>query len=428
VSSEHEPGAAGATPPTNGNGNGNGAAEWARLQRVALIAGGVGLVIFVALGLLQIGQTDGKRQFFLSYLTAWVFWLSLPVGCLAWLGLTQLTGASWGVLLTRFFEAATRTIGLMALLFVPLAASVFIADASPYPWSKKAEEVIPEANADAIHELQQKFNDWCNPPGFVIRAVIYFAIWIILIHLMNKWSKRVEETNDVRARRSAEAMSGPLVMAFAVTNIFAATDFVMSLELTWSSTMFPLIYCINQLLTCLCFSVAVFLTLAPQPPLKNVLRPKFQLDMGSMMLALTMVWSYMSFAQYLLVWIGNLPEEIPFFIKRTRGGWEYAARALCVLHFALPFLLLLFRDVKLHPKRLRSMGILIVTMCALDVIWWIEPVYPRENFPVFLFMDIAAIVGIGGIWGWMFIAQLKKMPLVPTNYIGQLPKGHDHDH
>ena len=154
------------------------------------------------------------------------------------------------------------------------------------------------------------------------------------------------------------------------------------------------------------------------------LRPKFQIDMGSFMLGLTMVWSYMNFSQYMLIWIGNLPEEIPYYLKRRDGGWETVANILCIFHFAVPFVLLLFRDVKLHRKRLRAMAILILFMCALDVIWWIEPSYTREGPPFYLVMDVAAIVGIGGIWGWVFLGQLKKHPILPTNYIGQLPGAH----
>src|SRR6185436_19579957 len=153
-------------------------------------------------------------------------------------------------------------------------------------------------------------------------------------------------------------------------NMFVVTDLVMSVELHFASTMFPLIYSINQLLTCFTFCVALFLTFAPMPPLKNVLRPKFQIDMGSFMLGLTMVWSYMNFSQFMLMWIGNLPEEIPYYLKRTGGGWEYVARILCVFHFVLPFLLLLFRDVELHPKRLRAVSLMILAVCALDVVWW----------------------------------------------------------
>jgi hypothetical protein len=404
--------------------NGNGALDWAKIQRVSLLCAACGIGIYVIAGLMQMGGEGGKRQFFLSYLASWLFWLSLPVGCMAWLGITYVTGASYGVLLSRLFEAATRTLPLLIVLFLPIAGSVFSGEASPYPWSKPASAY---GDGPGLQEREAKFNEWSNAPGFVLRAAIFFAFWGALIHFLNKWSAKVENENDLKAKRWTENISGPVIVCFALGNIFASTDFAMSLEMSWASTMFPLIYCINQLLTCLTFCVAVFLTMSTYPSIKKVLRPKFQIDMGSMTLALTMVWSYMSFCQFLLVWVGNLPEEIPFFLKRTSGGWEYVSRTLCVLHFALPFLLLLFRDVKLHPMRLRAVAILILTMCALDVVWWIEPAYEHPAGPFYLFMDLGAIGAIGGIWMWMFISQLKKRTLLPNNYLMQLP-GAEHGH
>jgi len=392
------------------------------MQRLSLIVGVVGLAAFAIAGVLRSSESGGVKQFFTSYLTAWVFWLSLPVGCMGFIGIQFVTGASWGVLLRRLLEASTRTLPLLAVLAIPLAISVFMEDASPYPWAQ-APEKLTDVPA-AAEELKHKFEDWCNAPGFLIRLIIYFSIWGAFIFFSNKWGQQVEQTDDRYARRYMENMSGPMVMAFALVNMFACTDLVMSINLSWSSTMMPLIYSINQLLTCLCVCIIVFLTLAKQPEIKKLLRPKFQLDMGSFLLALTMVWSYMNFSQYMLIWAANLPEEIPYYLKRQNGGWEYVAYVLCVFHFALPFLLLLFRDVKLHAGRLRAVAIGILIMCAFDVIWWIEPADEHKLAGFYLIMDVAAMVGIGGIWSWLFLAQLKKYPLIPTNYIGQLPGGH----
>jgi len=398
--------------------------EWQRMQRISLTAGFAGVGIFAVLGLtMSAATTGGMRQFFTSYLVGWVFWLGLPIGCMGLLGIHYITGSSWGVLLRRMLEAATRTLPLMAVLFIPLAISVFNKDTSPYPWSS-APETLSNVETE-IHELTQKFENWCNPKGFVFRAVLYFAIWGVVIFLINKWSQKVETTGDVYARRYMENFAGPVLFLFALGNMFSATDFVMSVELHFSSTMFALIYSINQLLACFTFGVAIFLTLSLQSPLKEVLRPKFQIDMGSFMLGLCLVWCYMNFSQYMLIWIGNLPEEIPYYLKRTRGGWEYVAYVMLVFHFAMPFVLLLFRDVKLHRGRLRAMAIFLFFICALDVIWWIEPATQRDGgVPVYLLMDAAAIVGIGGIWFWVFLAQLKKYPLLPTQYRSQLPGAH----
>jgi len=423
VSSEH---ASNGTNGANGSSGTNGAAspEWERMKRLALFSGLIGIAVYavVGLALLGIGEGGGAQQFFSSYLTAWMFWLCVPIGCLGLIGIQAVTGASWGVLLRRPFEAATRTLPLMAVLFLPLAVSLFVESASPYPWTKSPESIT--ASATEIEHLKEKMTVWWNAPGFLLRIVIYFAIWGTLIFFINKWGQQVEQTNDPKSRRLADNISGPTIVLFCAVNMFASTDLVMSTQLSFASTMFPLIYCINQLLVGFLIGVILFLTLAPREPFKSVLRPKFQIDMGSFMLGLTMVWSYMNFSQYMLIWVGNLPEEILYYLKRRGAGWQTVAEILCVVHFAIPFVLLLFRDVKLDRRRLRGMAILILFMCALDVIWWIEPSYTREGPPYYLVMDVAALAGIGGIWGWVFLGQLQKYPLLPTNYIGQLPGAH----
>jgi hypothetical protein len=209
----------------------------------------------------------------------------------------------------------------------------------------------------------------------------------------------------------------------------AATQWVMSVEPSWSSTMFPVIYAVNQFLTAYAFCLALFLALSGRPPFKDLIRTKFKIDMGTLLLAFTLFWSYTSFSQFMLVWIGNLPEEIPFYLRRSNNtGWWWVSAALCVLHFALPFLLLLFRDIKNHPARLRAVAVYLVVVCSIDVMWWIEPSLPNTiGFPIFL-MTYGAILGLGGIWGVVFVAILKKRPLFPADQTYQLPEGHDHGH
>lgn len=410
----------------NGNGGGNGVGDFswtAPLQRFALIAGLIGIAVFGLTAVIE----GSKRQFFLSWLVAWVFWLSLPVGSMALIGIHYITGSSWGMLWRRMLEASTRTLWLLAVLFIPIAVSLFVEGASPYEWVKSPSELSGGSEA-AAEELQHKFNDWLNKNFFLVRVAIYFGIWFTLCGLINAWAVKNERDNDARARKKSESLSGPMVMLFAIIGMFASTDLVMSLELHWSSTMFPLIYSINQLLTCITFCVAMFMFLSTKPPIANVMRPKFQIDMGTILLALTMVWSYMTFSQFMLIWAANLPEEIPFYLKRIRGGWQYVALTLAMFHFACPFLLLLFRDVKLHKKRLQAVAIGIMIMCALDVIWWIEPIVTRdEGWGLFLIMDFGAIVGMGGIWFWLFLNTVKRAPILPTYEIHTLP-GAEHGH
>jgi hypothetical protein len=189
---------------------------------------------------------------------------------------------------------------------------------------------------------------------------------------------------------------------------------------------------VTQLLSGLVFSSIVVMSIVQHAPLAGIVREKHKIDIGSLTLALTMVWSYTSFSQFLLVWVGNLPEELSFFSKRTTLGWEWASRALCILFFALPFLLLLFRDIKNQPHRLRLVQIHLLCMAALNVLWWIDPALPHGNMWLHLPMDIAALVGVGGIYCMMFFAKLKHMPLLTEHEAytieGEYHRSHEQAH
>jgi hypothetical protein len=450
--------------------------NWAGPQRFALGAAVFGLGAFVALGLVNMAAAhgdDGKKQFFVSYLSGFVFWLSLPLGGMALLMIHYLAKTSWGILLKRPLEAATRTLPLTVVLFVPLMIGAFMGKVSPYWWSapeaaKAAAEIKaesgenPDPNAAAksalsgdeerrakqwkaakerinkavdyeIHERQEATLSFLSPPMYVVWSLVIFAIWGVFIFFLNRWATDAE-TDTAKVEPSLEKLkniSGPGLIAFAITGTAAASLWVMSLEPSWASTMFPVIFAMNSFLTAFAFCLALFLTLASRPPLANFLRAKFQIDMGSLMLAFTLFWSYTSFSQLMLVWIGNLPEEIPFFLKRsmpTYGFWWFVSAVLIVFHFALPFLLLLFRDIKLYPKRLRAVALYLMVVCAIDVIWWIEPSMPHESNLLPVLMDVAAVVGVGGVWGLFFLWHLRQRPLLPYNETFWLPEGHHEAH
>jgi hypothetical protein len=464
-------------PPANPN-----EPNWAAFSRVAVIAAIAGWALYAIVGIANLGAAEGdaakdaaKSRFMVGYLSGFIFWASLPCGSMALLMIRYLAKTSWGLLLTRPFEAATRTLPLTFVLFIPLVIAVASKEFSPYWWSqpehaKKSEvkhdpsaepnkrdqtietgkvmanraierqmayeNAITEAHHKEEHEIQEGHNNFLTTPAFIGVGIVLFLIWGGFIFLMNKWGKEASDSNDPRVvdrlLEKLSNLSGPGLIIYAITTTVAASQWVMSLEPGWSSTMFPVIYTINQFLTCLALCVALFLLIAGRPPFVDKMRPKFQLDMATLMLAFTLFWSYTSFSQFMLVWIGNLPEEIPFFLKRSnydgsRSGWWYVSAALIALHFALPFLLLLFRNIKLHPVRLRIVATYLVIICAVDVIWWVAPSAPSSRgFPSWL-MDIGAVLGVGGVWGLYFIYQLRQRPLFPDNQAFLLPEGHHHE-
>ncbi len=453
--------------------------NWSGYTRVAIIAAVVGWALFAIAGFANLSaahddhaKSDATSRFMVGYLSGFTFWASLPLGAMALLMIHHLSKTSWGLLLTRPFQAATRTLPLLFVLWIPLAISVWTHNASPYWWSRphnveemKLKPVGPEAgnkrdqaietgkllynraieaqraaiekgHAEEVAELNAGRYHFLSSTAFVGVGIVLFLIWAVMIYGLNAFGKAASDSNDPRVvDRNLEKlsnMSGPGLIIYALTITAASTQWVMSMEAGWSSTMFPVIFAVNQFLTCFAFCLALFLLWSSRPPFAGFMRPKFQLDMGTLMLAFTLFWSYTSFSQFMLVWIGNLPEEIAFFLKRSNydgnmSGWWYVSAALIALHFALPFLLLLFRNIKLHPARLRAVAVYLVVICALDVIWWIAPAAPEHGFPAWL-IDVGAVLGIGGIWGVCFIHQLRKRPLFPDNQTFLLPEGHHGQH
>lgn len=403
--------------------------ELDHLRSRALIVAGVGAVLYAVVALATAHWSTDYGQLMLPYLVGFIFWMIPTLGSMVLLMIQYLTGGKWGVMLRRIFEANTRCYPLMLLLFVPVAVSVFLGEESPYLWARPLEVVYPgpaQAAWDAREELAHRQHMFLNPTMFVGFSALFLAIWGGFIFVLNRWSAETDRTGDPGPRRRLINVSGPGVIIYALTVTFAVLYWVMSLELNWASTMFPVIFAITQFLGAYAFSVIVLLWLARRPPLDHAVTPGEQIHLGSLLLALTLFWTYVSFAQFLLVWVGNLPEEIPWYLKRSRGGWEYVAWSLGILHFALPFLLLLFRDVKADRRRLTWVAALILVMCGVDVLWWIEPTYADHGHVFFWVLDLAAIAAIGGVWVWWFLGQLKQRDsLLPAREANLLEHAHD---
>ena len=404
--------------------------HWGPIQGKLALVALVGIGIFVAGAILR-GIVDGKsdiEELFAAYLVGFIFWLSLPLGSLALLCVQYLAGGRWGILLRRILEANTRTLPLMAVLFIPIGINYFMKDSSIYWWANTLPTESSGLPSQAVEELNHKASDYLNPSFGIVRAVLLFAIWGTLIWVFNRWAQRLEETGSLTYREKLKNFAGPAAMLFGIFTMFAATDWVMSLEEAWSSTMFPVIFVVNALLTTFAFCIVVFLTLARGNhfPVKHTKQD--QLNLGSFMLAFTIFWSYIAFSQFLLVWSGNLPEEIAYYLKRSREGWQVMVTALALFHFACPFLLLLFRGIKESIPRLRAVAIGIMIICAVDVFWWIGPSRSHDGQVMFWLLYIGSLIGIGGIWGWMFIRELSRKTLLPTHEAKWLEEDHHHGH
>jgi hypothetical protein len=316
--------------------------------------------------------------------------------------LQYLTGGAWGVVIRRPCEAAARTLPLVALMFVPIVIGI----PNLYPWS--------HAKMVAADEILRHKQPYLNVPFFLIRAAVYFAGWILLSWLLNRWSMREDREGAARVHRKMAALAGPGLVFWGFSVTFMAVDWVLSLDPHWFSTIFGMLFMAGQGLSSMAFLIALMVLVSHRRPMSEILTPRHLHDLGKFLLALVMVWAYFSFSQFLIIWAGNLPDEIPWYLERLRGGWQYVGLALVMGHFALPFALLLSRDLKRNFKLLAGIAVFVLLMRAVDLYWLIAPGFRKGSFDV-SWMDITAPIGLGGIWLAYFLIQLGKRPLMPLN-------------
>ncbi len=377
-------------------------------RQTALAAGVVGLVACA------IGFAVDRNHFFRAYLVGYLFWLGIALGSLALMMVHHQSGGAWGMVIRRIFEASSRTLPALALLFIPVILGMH----ELYPWTH-ADHVQHDA-------LLQHKSLYLNTPFFLARAAFYFAAWIGLAWALNGWSKAQDDGNPIATRRM-QLMSGAGLVLYGLTITFASVDWVMSINPHWYSTIFGFLFMGGQGLSALAFTIVVATMLWRREPMHHVYNAGHFHDLGKLMLAFVMLWAYFNFSQYLIIYSGNLVEEIPYYIARTTNGWQYLALALVVFHFVVPFALLLSRNLKRSAGRLVLVAIAILVMRVADLVFMISPEFAQSGTNLHLaasgeehgthlflhWLDIVAPIGIGGVWLWLFLTELARRPLLP---------------
>jgi hypothetical protein len=364
-----------------------------RIQRWALIIGVAGLILCV------VGAVFRPAQFLQSYLFGYVFLLGLTLGCMAILMVQYLTGGDWGIVIRRTLEAAMRILPLMAVGFLPIALGV----RELYVWARPAQ---------AAAEGLDYRTEYLNIPFFIVRAVVYFAVWLAMTHLLDRWSREQDRGGALGWLKRLRRLSGPGLVIYAVTITFASYDWLMSLNPEWFSTIFGLLIIAGEALSAVAFVILVAALLSTREPMALVFQPRHFHDLGKLLLTFVMIWAYMSFSQLLIVWSGNLPREIPFYLPRMQSSWRWIGVMLIVLHFALPFALLLSRDLKRRAGRLAALAGLVIVMRVVDLFWLVAPEFRPQGLTIDWF-DPVTVVGLCGVWLALFIRELKARPMLP---------------
>jgi hypothetical protein len=365
-------------------------------QQRLFVAGAIGLAVSV------IGAFFNLTQFMQSYLMAYMFCLGVTLGCLALGMVHQLSGGAWGVLIRRQIGAASRVIPVMTVLFLPIALGMH----RLYPWT----------NADLVahDEVLQHKHLYLNTPFFLVRAAIYFGVWNALAYFLNRWSLEQDTNPDPRISRKMQLLSAAGLVAYGLTITFASFDWLMSLEPHWYSTIYGVIILGGQGLSGMAFLIASVVWLSRRPPLDRVVVSSHLHDLGNLLLAFVMLWAYFSFSQYLIIWAGNLPAEIAWYLHRVQTGWRFIGIGLIIFHFALPFVLLLSRRVKRERDLIVRVAIGILIVRVVDLFWLIAPEFHQNGVSV-SWLDLLLPPSLFAIWLGCFVWQLRGRALLPVH-------------
>jgi hypothetical protein len=358
---------------------------------------GVGLLFGVASLISAVLWPD---QFFHSYLLGFMLWLGVALGCMAFLMIQHLTGGKWAMVIRRQLEAGMKTLPWMTVFFIPIAVGM------PHlygAWLK------PNPADKHLVELSQSY---LTHRGYLVRAVVYFAIWIVIAFILSRWSAEQDSPPVQNLSPRFRKIAAPGLILYAFTISFAAIDWVMSLDPHWISTIYGFIFIAGECLSAMCMMVVVERILVRYEPTASLLKPKEVHDHGKLMLTFVMLWAYFSFSQLLIIWAGNLPSEITFFTRRLYSGWQAVGLALVIFHFAVPFIFLLSRSFKRNPRTLAWLAVWLIFMRFVDLFWYIEP-----NFHKYLYfhpLDLVVPIAIGGFWLALFFRNLRARPLLPV--------------
>jgi len=337
------------------------------------------------------------QVFFCCYLVAWLFVWGMAQGSLALVMIHHLTGGAWGVVLRRILEAQMRTLPLVGLLFLPVGLGA----SHIYPWA-----------GSTGHTENRFFSAYFQAQFVWGRAVGYFAIWIAMAWLLGRWSRQEDEQDSVGPARKCHNLSGPGLVVYGITLHFAAIDWMMSIQSGFASTIFGPIVVAGQLLSALALALVILSFIARRVEFANVLSSQILLDLGNLLFTLVIVWAYLVWCQFMLIWIGDLPRDNVWWLSRGRGGWSLVALVIAVLHFGVPFFLLLFRAIKQNIRVLSRIAALVLVMQFVFVAFQVIPAFARptagENWLI-----VPVAIPVAGIWVAAFLLLLSRRPILP---------------
>jgi len=354
-----------------------------------------------------VGWVNEPQQFYFSYLVGWTFCLSLVLGALFLVTIKHLTKAYWVVTVRRIPEVLLYSFPLLIVLFIPIIFGMH----DLYHWSHEGIADPASVNYDEV--LAGKVS-YLNTPFFLVRMAVYFAIWTYISYRLYTLSLRQDVDPDREIPVLQRRVSGWGLPVISVTTAFASFDLLMSLDAHWFSTMFGVYFFSGSFLTSFCFTALVAILLQRSGMLKNVVTLEHYHDLGKLMFGFVVFWAYIAFSQYMLYWYGNIPEETIWFRHRLEHGWEMHSLILLVMHFFLPFLILLPRFTKRSIAVLGFMAVWLLIMQWYDLHWLSMPALHPDHAG-YHWLDFTCWLGLFGVFFGAFLWRLSRHPLVPQH-------------
>ncbi len=381
-------------------------AKAASIERIAGVVGGLGLLLCVA------GFFANRAEFFQSYLFAFIYWSGFAFGGLGILLLNNVVGGIWGVTARRYLEAQMRTLPLVFLFVIVLLFGMKYL----YPWT--------HADLVAANDYLRQKHAYLNIPFFIARVFIYFAILLFWGMRVNRMSDQQDATGDPTIRERMRAFSAPGLLIFVLTMTFAYIDWILSADVQFYSTVFGGLIIIGDVLQTFALTILTIILTSKDDRFGGRINSKVLHDLGNLMFAFTIFWTYLSASQLIIIWPANLPQELVWYLDRVSGFWKWITLGLALTMFVIPFLALLSQDRKRNPRRLIKIAIWLLVARAIDVFWIIEPTFrssgkssllnTSHGFSIY-WTDFAAFLGLGGVWVYVFLGQLRRRPLLPLH-------------
>jgi hypothetical protein len=364
------------------------------VERTSGIIGGLGILLCVA------GFFASREHFFQSYLFAFLYWGGFSIGGLGILMLNNTVGGRWGVTSRRFLEAAMRTLPFILVLFLVMLLGMGYL----YPWT--------DPNKLAHDAVLRHKEPYLNVPFFVIRTIIYFAVWLFWGFRVNRMSDKQDQSGDPSLREKMRAFCAPGCLIVAFTATFAYIDWILSTDAQFFSTIYGAMLLFGDVLQTFALVILAIVLASKRDRFGGRINAVILHDLGNLMFAFTIFWTYLSVSQLIIVWPANLPQETGWYLSRVQGGWRVLATAVALAMFLIPFLGLLSQARKRNPIRLMRVAVWILCARAIDLFWIVEPTFRKQGFAIY-WTDFAAFIGIGGIWVYLFMGQLRRRPLLP---------------